>query len=78
MAGFDSRDSLFNIRTQLLGEYRSGAFRVGAELFDSRAYGEDLGTPIFTRLRGQSLTEDTVADSRLAFGGSFGRADRLS
>ena len=47
-AGFDSKDSLFNIRTQVLGEYRSGAFRVGAELFDSRAYGEDSGTPIST------------------------------
>lgn len=27
-AGFDSTDSLFNIRTQVLGEYRSGVFRV--------------------------------------------------
>src|SRR3546814_4968022 len=28
------------------------------------------------RFRGQSLTVDSVADSRLAFGGSLGRADR--
>ena len=28
------------------------------------------------RLRGQSLTRDSVVDSRLAFGGSLGRADR--
>ena len=28
-----------------------------------------------TRFRGQSLTVDSVADSRLAFGGSLGRAD---
>ena len=27
------------------------------------------------RFRGQSLTVDSVADSRLAFGGSLGRAD---
>lgn len=47
-AGFDSTDSLFNIRTQVLGEWRSGAFRVGGELFDSRAYGADPGTPIST------------------------------
>ncbi|HEX7743152.1 MAG TPA: alginate export family protein [Sphingobium sp.] len=47
-AGFDSDDSLFNVRTQLLAEYRTGAFRLGAELFDSRAYGADPGTPIST------------------------------
>lgn len=46
--GFDSDDDLFNIRTQLLAEYRAGAFRVGAELFDSRVYGEDPGTPVST------------------------------
>src|SRR3546814_17611450 len=28
------------------------------------------------RFRGQSLTVDSVADSRLAFGGSLGRGDR--
>src|SRR3546814_3434102 len=47
-AGFDRDDGLFNIRTQLMAEYRSGAFRAGAELFDSRAYGADPGTPIST------------------------------
>ncbi|WP_242124396.1 alginate export family protein [Sphingobium sp. Sx8-8] len=47
-AGFDRDDSLFNIRTQLLGEYRGEGVRVGAELFDSRAYGADPGTPIST------------------------------
>jgi hypothetical protein len=47
-AGFDSADSLFNTRTQLLGEYRTGAVRIGAELFDSRAYGADRGTPLST------------------------------
>lgn len=47
-AGFDRNDSLFNVRTQILAEYRSGAIRVGAELFDSRAYGADPGTPIST------------------------------
>jgi hypothetical protein len=47
-AGFNSADSLFNARTQLLGEYRSGPFRIGAEMFDSRAYGADQGTPIST------------------------------
>ncbi|MDT8757708.1 alginate export family protein [Sphingomonas psychrotolerans] len=47
-AGFDSSDALFNIRSQILAEYRSDDIRVGAELFDSRAYGADPGTPIST------------------------------
>lgn len=46
--GFDRTDNLFNMRTQVLGEYRSGPFRAGAEIFDSRAYGADPGTPIST------------------------------
>jgi hypothetical protein len=47
-AGFDSADDLFNIRTQIAADYRGNAFRISAELFDSRAYGADPGTPIST------------------------------
>lgn len=47
-AGFDSSDSLFNARTQILAEYRTEQFRIGAELFDSRVYGADPGSPIST------------------------------
>jgi hypothetical protein len=47
-AGFDSSDALFNIRTQIAAEYRGEDLRIGAELFDSRAYGADAGTPIST------------------------------
>lgn len=47
-AGFDSSDGLANIRTQILAEYHTAAIRVGAELFDSRVYGADPGTPIST------------------------------
>jgi hypothetical protein len=46
--GFDSSDALFDIRTQILAEYRGEDVRIGAELFDSRAYGADPGTPIST------------------------------
>ena len=45
-AGFESSDALFNIRSQLLAEYRADGLRVGAELYDSRAYGADPGTPL--------------------------------
>ncbi len=46
--GFDSRDDLVNIRTQVAAEYDAGAVRFGAELFDSRAWGADPGTPLST------------------------------
>lgn len=47
-AGFNSDDTLFNIRTQILAEYRGDDIRIGAELFDSRAYNANAGTPIST------------------------------
>jgi hypothetical protein len=47
-AGFGARDDLFSLRTTLLGEYRGDGFRIGAEMFDSRAYGADRGSAIGT------------------------------
>jgi hypothetical protein len=47
-AGFDSRDTLFSMRTRLQADYDAGAVRFGAEMFDSRAYGADPGTPLST------------------------------
>lgn len=47
-AGFDSHDSLWNVRTQIAAAYDTGGVRIGAELFDSRAYGADAGTPLTT------------------------------
>ena len=46
--GFNESDDLLNIRTIVTGEYRKGQLRVGAELYDSRVYGGDAGTPITT------------------------------
>lgn len=46
--GFNESDDLFNIRTIVTGEYRSGQLKIGAELYDSRIYGGDAGTPITT------------------------------
>lgn len=46
--GFNESDDLFNIRTIVTGEYRTGQLRLGAELYDSRVYGGDAGTPITT------------------------------
>lgn len=46
--GLNSADQLYGLRTTLFGEYQTGPFRLGAELFDSRATGGDLKTPIGT------------------------------
>lgn len=46
--GFNESDDLLNFRTIVTAEYRTGEFRVGAELYDSRVYGGDAGTPITT------------------------------
>lgn len=47
-AGFNESDDLFNIRTIVTAEYRTARLRIGAELYDSRVYGGDAGTPITT------------------------------
>ena len=47
-AGFGRDDDLVNLRTTVLAKYQSGPFTVGAELWDSRVYGEDRATPVTT------------------------------
>ena len=47
-AGFDRTDALVNLRTTLLASYREGPFTLAAELWDSRVWGEDPGTPVTT------------------------------
>lgn len=46
--GFGETDSLFNTRLRVLAEYRAKPLRLVAELYDSRVWGEDAGTPITT------------------------------
>ena len=47
-AGFNASDDLLNIRTILGVDYRAGNLHLGAEIYDSRAYGGNAGTPIST------------------------------
>jgi len=44
----NANDTLLDVRSTLYAEYQTGPLRFGAELFDSRAYGGDLKTPIGT------------------------------
>lgn len=47
-AGFGAHDELFSVRTTLLAEYRKSGLRLGAEIYDSRAYGSRSGSAIGT------------------------------
>ena len=45
-AGFNASDDLLNVRTNILAEYKTGDVRLGVELYDSRVFGDDAGTPV--------------------------------
>ena len=45
-AGFNASDDLLNLRTTLAASYRNGPVRLVAELWDSRVYLADRGTPV--------------------------------
>ncbi len=68
-AGFNSSDDLLSIRTILSAEYDIDAVRIGAELYDSRAYGADDGTPLSTgEVNTLELVQAYVATSVRPFG----------
>ena len=46
--GFNASDTVINLRSTLFAEYDAGPLRVGAEFYDSRAYGANERTPIST------------------------------
>ena len=47
-AGFDAADSLVNLRTQLKLVWKHEDIRLVTEIYDSRAWGADPGTPLST------------------------------
>jgi hypothetical protein len=47
-AGFGTADSLVNLRTQVMAQYDAKPFRLVAELYDSRVWGDDATTPVTT------------------------------
>ena len=69
-AGFNSSDDLLSVRTILNGDYRAGDWRFEAELYDSRAYGSDSGTPLSTAdVNALELVQASIRyEARDAFG----------
>jgi hypothetical protein len=68
--GFNASDDLLSLRTILGAQYRRGQIRVAAEVYDSRAYLADRGTPVTTgEVNAVELVQAYVAvDAPGAFG----------
>jgi hypothetical protein len=64
-AGFNSADELLNFRTTLLAAYDAGTIKLAAELWDSRVYGANLGTPISTNEVNTLELVQAYAEARL-------------
>lgn len=74
--GINSEDELVSIRTTLFAEYRKGPIRIGAELYDSRAYGGDARSGLTT---GEVNTFEPVqAYVGADLGSALGRGSRTS
>jgi hypothetical protein len=74
--GINAEDELVSVRTTILAEYRKGPFRIGAELYDSRAYGGDAGSGIGT---GEvNVLEPVQAYVAADLGSALGRGSRTS
>jgi hypothetical protein len=75
-AGLDDRIDLFSLRTVLTADYRAGPIRLGAELWDSRAWGGHPGEAIGT---GEVNTLEPVQAFVAAdLGAVLGRGSKLS
>ena len=46
--GFNRDDDLINLRTNVLAKYGAGPITFAGEVFDSRVYGDNAGTPVTT------------------------------
>ncbi|QDZ06849.1 hypothetical protein FPZ24_04620 [Sphingomonas panacisoli] len=68
--GSNRNDNLINLRTTLLASYQSGPFTIAGELWDSRVYGENGGTPVTT---GEVNTFELV-QAYVGVKGSIGKA----
>ncbi len=74
--GINAEDELVSIRTTVLAEYRKGPVRIGAELYDSRAYGGDARSGIGT---GEvNVLEPVQAYVAADLGSTLGRNTRTS
>ncbi len=67
--GFNRTDELVNLRTTLLAKYDSGPIVLAAEVWDSRVYGGDSGTPVTTGESNALELVQAYASSEISLGG---------
>ena len=75
-AGFNENDQLVNLRTNVLAEYRRDDIRLGVELFDSRVWGDNSGTPVTTNE--VNTLEPVQAYVAAGLDGALGRGTKLT
>lgn len=75
-AGFNQADTLLNTRTNILAEYKANTVRIGVELFDSRVWGGNAGTPITANQ--VNALEPVQAYVAADFADAFGKGTKLS
>jgi hypothetical protein len=68
--GYNRDDALVNLRTTVMARYRSGPFTVAGEIWDSRVYGNNPGSPVTT---GEVDTLEPV-QAFVAWKGGVGKA----
>lgn len=74
--GFNRRDDLVNLRTNILAEYRWTHWRAAVELYDSRVWAEDAGTPVTTNE--VNALEPVQAYVAADFDSAFGKGSKLT
>lgn len=74
--GFNTSDELVNFRTIILAQYRKGDVRFGVELFDSRVWGDNAGTPVTTNE--VNALEPVQAYIAVDFNDAFGQGTTLT
>ncbi len=67
---FNGNDTILDLRTTLFAEYRTGPFRIGGEIYDSRSYFTNARTPIGTN--DVNVAELVQAYAALDLGAPFG------
>jgi hypothetical protein len=74
-AGFNDGDTLVNLRTTIAADYHNGPVQLFGELWDSRVWGADTGTPVTTNE--VNTIEPVQAFVGLDLGTTLGKGSRL-
>lgn len=74
--GFNKSDEIVSLRTEVSAEYRHRDVRIGVQVFDSRVWGDNAGSPITTNE--VNALEPVQAYVAADFNDTFGKASKLT